>query len=167
MWLQSLFTDFFLGNHHATALFLGNLKPEDVATLTIEDPFTKELVEAWCRLNFICSPISFSSMSIWYNSYIRINRSPFFYKSWFVAGVTTVSNLFDETSSRFLTFEAFKEKYTVKAIFFNTTALWQQCWTRKRILSLTKRQTLNNLWGQLAYNILKKNYITYIDVLMC
>ena len=28
-----LFTDFFLENHHATALFLGNLKPEDVATL--------------------------------------------------------------------------------------------------------------------------------------
>ena len=37
---------FFLGNHDATALFLGNLKPEDVATLEIEDPYTKELVEA-------------------------------------------------------------------------------------------------------------------------
>ena len=48
-----LFTDFFLGNHHATALFLGNLKTEYVATLAIEDPFTKELVEAWCRLNLI------------------------------------------------------------------------------------------------------------------
>ena len=113
-----LFTDFILGNHHATALFLGNLKPEDVATLAIEDPFTKELVEAWCRLNLICNPISFSSMSIWYNSSIRINGKPFFfYKSWFVADVTTVSNLLDETSSRLLTFDAFKEKYTVKANF--------------------------------------------------
>ena len=57
----------------------GNLKPEDVATLAIEDPFTKELVEAWCRLSLICNPISFSSMSIWYNSSIRINGNPFFF----------------------------------------------------------------------------------------
>ena len=78
---RKLFTNCFLGNHHATALFLGNLKPEDVATLAIEDPFTKELVEAWCRLNLICNPISFSSMSIWYNSSIRINGNPFFTKA--------------------------------------------------------------------------------------
>ena len=50
---------FFLGNHDATALFSGNLKPEDVATLEIEDPYTKELVEAWCRLNFRGNTISF------------------------------------------------------------------------------------------------------------
>ena len=68
-----LFTDFFLGNRDATALFSGNLKPEDVATLEIEDPYTKELVEAWCHLNFRGNTISFSSMSIWYNSSIRIN----------------------------------------------------------------------------------------------
>ena len=50
--MEIIYESFFLGNHHATALFLGNSKPEDVATLEIEDPFTKELVEAWCLLNF-------------------------------------------------------------------------------------------------------------------
>ena len=73
-----LFTDFFLGNHDATALFSGNLKPEDVATLEIEDPYTKELVEAWGRLNFRGNTIPFSSMPIWYNSSIRISGKPFF-----------------------------------------------------------------------------------------
>ena len=57
-----LFTDFFLGNHDATALFSGNLKPEHVATLEIEDPYTKELVEAWCRLNFRGNTISFTNV---------------------------------------------------------------------------------------------------------
>ena len=154
-----LFTDFFLGNHHATALFLGNLKPEDVATLTIEDPFTKELVEAWCRLNFICNPISFSSMSLWYNSYIRINGNPFFYKSWFVAGVTTVSNLFDETSSRFLTFEAFKEKYTVKANFLQYHSVVTAVLNAKKNFVFNQTSNTEQLVGsknfcKLAYNIL-------------
>ena len=34
-----------------------------------------------------------------------------------MADVTTVSNLLDKTSSRFLTFEAFNDKYTIKANF--------------------------------------------------
>ena len=76
---MSLTTDFFLGNHDATALFLGNLKPEDIATLEIEDPYTKELVEAWCRINFRGNTISFSSMPIWYNYSIRINGKPFLF----------------------------------------------------------------------------------------
>ena len=67
----------FLRNHAATALFSGNLKPEDVATLEIEDPFTKELIESWCRLNFNHNPPPFSRMSIWCNSLIRINGKPF------------------------------------------------------------------------------------------
>ena len=97
---------FFLGNHDATALFSGSLKPEDVATLEIEDPYTKELVEAWCRLNFRGTTLPYA-----------LAGSPFFYKSWFVADVTKVSNHLYETSSRFLTFEAFEEKYTIKANF--------------------------------------------------
>ena len=72
---------FFLGNHDATALFLGNSKPEDVAALGTEDPYTEELVEAWCRLNFRGNTISFSSMPIWYNSSIRINGKIFFTKA--------------------------------------------------------------------------------------
>ena len=74
-----LLLDFFLHNHAATALFSGNLKPEDVATLEIEDPFTKELIESWCRLKFNHNPPSLSRMSIWYNSLIRINGKPVFY----------------------------------------------------------------------------------------
>ena len=85
--------------------------------MEIEDPFTKELLESWCRLNFHRNPPSFSLISIWYNSLIRVNGKLFFYKSWSAAGVNIVRNLLDETSSRFLTFEAFKEKHLVKVNF--------------------------------------------------
>ena len=152
-----LFTDFFLGNHDATALFSGNLKPEDVATLEIEDPYTKELVEAWCRLNFRGNTISFSSMPIWYNSFIRISGKPFFYKSWFVADVTKVSNLLDETSSRFLTFEAFKEKYTIKANFLQYHRVVAAVLNAKKNFVLNQKTNTEQLVGsknfcKLAYN---------------
>jgi len=154
-----LFTDFFLRNHHATALFSGNLKPEDVGSLEIEDSFTKELVKAWCRLNLNCNPISFSSMPIWYNSSIRINGNPFFDKSWFVAGVTTASNLLDETSSRFLTFEAFEEKYTVKANFLEYHSVVTAVLNAKKNLVFSQTSNTEQLVGsrnfcKLAYNIL-------------
>ena len=154
-----LFTDFFLGNHDATALFSGNLKPEDVATLEIEDPYTKELVEAWCRLNFRGNTISFSSMPIWYNSSIRISGKPFFYKSWFMADVTKVSNRLDETSSRFLTFEAFKEKYTIKANFLQYHSVVAAVLNAKKNFVLNQTTNTEQLVGsknfcKLAYNML-------------
>ena len=134
-----------------------NLKPEDVATLAIEDPFTKELVEAWCRLNLNCNPISFSNMPVWYNSSIRINGNPFLYKSWFAAGVTTVSNLLDETSSWFLTFEAFKEKYTVKANFLQYYSVVTAVLNAKNNFVLNQTSNTEQLVGskkfcKLAYN---------------
>ena len=112
-----LFLDFFLGNRVTTALFSGNLDPKDVASLEIEDPFTKELIEVWCRLNFSRSPPSLSHMPIWYNSLVRIEGKPLFYKNWYLAGIKKVSNLLDETSSKVLTFESFREKYSLKANF--------------------------------------------------
>ncbi|KAL9982771.1 hypothetical protein ACROYT_G004869 [Oculina patagonica] len=52
--------------------FSGYLDSKDVASLEIVDPFTKELIEVWCRLNFNRSPPSLSLMPIWYNSLVRI-----------------------------------------------------------------------------------------------
>ena len=40
-----LFLDFFLAKYNANPLITGNLNVNDAASLEIEDPFTKELVE--------------------------------------------------------------------------------------------------------------------------
>lgn len=61
-----------------------------------------------------------------------------------MAGVSTVSNLLDEISSRFLTFEAFKEKYTVKAKFLQYHRVVTAVLNAKNNLVFNQRQTLNN-----------------------
>ena len=133
--------------------FSGNLKVEDVASLEIDDPFTKELIEIWCLLNFKHNPSSFSHMSIWYNSLIRINGEPIFYKRWFVAGVNFVSNLLDETSSRFLTFEDFKKKYPVKVNFLEYHSLVTAVSSVKHISACSQMQNTKSLLGSKDFKL--------------
>ena len=81
----------------------------------------------------------------------------FFYKSLFVAGVTTVSNLHDETSSRFLTFEAFKENYTVKTNFLQYHSVVTALLNAKKNFVFNQTSNTEQLVGsknfcKLAYN---------------
>ena len=55
-------------------------------------------------------------MPIWYNSLIRINNKPFYYRNWSLADIRTVDHLLDK-DSKFLTFDTFKKKYSVKTNF--------------------------------------------------
>ena len=58
----------------------------------------------------------FSNISIWYNSFVRIDNKPIYYKSWHKAGINFQNDLLDENFN-FLTFDAFKERLTVKNNF--------------------------------------------------
>ena len=55
------------------------------------------------------------SLPLWYNSSIRIGNRPvfFFYKDWYVKGVTRVEHLWDNSTS-FLTWTDFQNKYNLK-----------------------------------------------------
>ena len=60
-----LFLDFFLAKYNANlVLITGNLNVADAASLEIDDPFTKELIEIWSRLKFKRQPSDFSSIPI-------------------------------------------------------------------------------------------------------
>ena len=69
-----------------------------------------------------------------------------------MAGVITISNLLDETSSRFLTFEAFKEKYTVKANFLQYHSVVTAVLNTKKnfVFNQTSNteQLVGSKWGQ-------------------
>ena len=52
-----LFLDFFLAKYNATLLITSNLNVNDAASLEIDDPFTKELIEIWSCLNFKKQPL--------------------------------------------------------------------------------------------------------------
>ena len=82
--------------------------------LKIKDPFfLKEIVEYWSDLNYSERNPDFESTCIWHNSLITIENKPFFYKSWFKAGVEYIKGLLDE-ASRFISFDVFVRKFKVK-----------------------------------------------------
>ena len=47
-----LFVEFSLTGHDINLLLQGNLNSDDVASLGIEEPFTKELIKTWSLMNF-------------------------------------------------------------------------------------------------------------------
>ena len=160
-----LFVDFFLAKYNANLLITGNLNVADAASLEIDDPVTKELIEIWSRLNFKRQPSDLSSIPIWYNSLVRIDNKPIYYKSWYKAGILFQNHLLDE-NLHFLTFDAFEEKYSVKINFLQYQSVVNAVSKMKSICTCSQAVTntveeQNNLLAstefcKLAYTILIK-----------
>ena len=112
----------------------------------IEDPFTKELVEIWSCLNFKKQPSDFSNIPIWYNSFVRIDNMPIYYKNWHKAGINFQNDLLDE-NLHFLTFDAFKEKFSVKTNFLQYQSVVSAVSEMKSICACTQAvtNTVNDL----------------------
>ena len=81
--------------------------------LNISDPFLAKTVEYWSNLNYREDNLNFPSSQIWLNSLIRIDNKPFFYKSWFHAGVKDVKDLLDDSNYNFLSYTAFITRYKI------------------------------------------------------
>ena len=111
-----LFVEFSLTGDDINTLLQGNLNSDDVASLRIEEPFTKELIETWSLLNFKKQLSNFGETPVWYNSLISIDNKPIHYRNWSLAGIYFVSDLLEE-DSQFLTFDTVKEKFPIKAHF--------------------------------------------------
>ena len=65
-------------------------------TLIPLPPFYKDIIKYWC-FSFFCSanvPSSISSQCFWYNSCLKIDKKPFFYKEFSNKNINYVSNLF-------------------------------------------------------------------------
>ena len=108
------FVNHYLEKHGGKLVFSANLKRQDTPLLNISDPFLAETVEYWSTLNYSEDNLNFPSSQIWLNSLIRIDNKPFFYKSWFHAGVKDVKDLLDDSNYNFLSYTAFITKYNIK-----------------------------------------------------
>ena len=137
-----LFLDFFLAKYNANLLITGNLNVNDAASLEIDDPFTKELIEIWSCLNFKKQPSDFSNIPIWYNSFVRIDNKPIYYKNWYKAGI----------NFHLLTFDAFKEKISVKTNFLQYQSIVSAVSKMKSICACTQAvtNTVKDLNNRLA-----------------
>lgn len=84
-----LFVDYYLQEYGDRVAFLTpfNLKPQDVSKLNLKDPFFREIIELWPIFNYRKKNLDFNSMVLCDNSLIRIEKRPFFYKSWLKARI--------------------------------------------------------------------------------
>ena len=80
----------------------------------LREPFLREIAEQWTNVNFTerKNP-DFNSSCIWHNSLIRIESRPFFYRTWFNAGVKVVGSLLDKEGN-FLSYNNFISKFNIK-----------------------------------------------------
>ena len=101
-------------------VFSGFLKKEDIVHLDFENPFYKEVLEAWFELSHQAAKtnevIDTSSHQIWLNSEIRIDKKPVFYSTWADKGVNNIKHIMDE-NNKFLSFQKFTEKYNIQTDF--------------------------------------------------
>ena len=71
--------------------------------LGISNPFVCEDLETWVELHFsdvaTISSANISDQIIWYNSLIRINDQPVFYKHWSSHGISKISHLLAENGT--------------------------------------------------------------------
>ena len=74
----------------------GNLNKKDSKS------FLREILTIWSEINFedkITSEEQFLDQCLWYNSLIRIDNRPIFYKEWFIKGITKVKHLKDDSNN--------------------------------------------------------------------
>ena len=86
-------------------LFSGFLKKEDIVHLDFENPFYKEVLEAWFELSHQAAKtnevIGTSSHQIWLNSEIRIDKKPVFHNTWADKGVNNIKHIMGENNKFF------------------------------------------------------------------
>ena len=108
-----LFFVHYLGKYGGKLLFRSNMKQQDSTLLNLKDPFLKEIVQYWTKFNYKDVNLDFDSTYIWYNSktitsiiwynpHIRIVNRPFFYRSWWSAGIKEIGDLLDNNQNIFL-----------------------------------------------------------------
>ena len=100
-----------------------NKKEVNYAFPKLCNSFWIDVLKAWAEYNFH-SPSNRSEIikqNIWFNSHITINNKILFYKTWFRAGITIMSDLINN-QGQFLVLEELKRKYDINIDFLNYLA---------------------------------------------
>ena len=106
-----------------------NIHSKDIPYIftNLHSIFWKEIVQIWCNFNF-AKPETLNDIKIqviWYNSCIRIQQKPIFYKQWYENGILTIADVLDDQGS-FLDFDGFCRKYpNVKTNFLTYLSVLQ------------------------------------------
>ena len=105
------FFDLELEKYGGEVTIPGNLDIKDSRNvIKVSDPFFKEILKIWSKVNYeemIISDYHFRTSPLWYNSLVRVENRPVFFKEWFLKGITKVEHLMGD-SGKFLSLTAFQ-----------------------------------------------------------
>ena len=149
-----------------------NLRIIDVhhLTQTIKYTFWKEVIEAWSQYNFQepQNELEIRKQNIWFNSFIKVDNQPIFYKQWYTNGIQTIEDLLHEDGS-FLTFEQLASKFNVRGnylIYYGLLSAIPVPWKHKLLHRVNTGNTnfRNNMDKLLAFRkVCKESYVIFLE----
>ena len=95
-------------------IFECNLNAKDAATYCSLTEFWGQVFMYWCEFNFHepQTNTAILQQKLWFNSHLRINNKPIFWKKWVTAGVTTVEDIINtEQDKSFKSLRSLRDQY--------------------------------------------------------
>ena len=138
---KSRFIDYYLKQLGGKLIFSCNLRKDDISHINISNEFLKELLEIWTEVHFIQSngleENDIKNQLIWYNSFIRVENKPIYYKNWAANGIIKIKDFLD--NGDILDFGKFQKKFNnLKAHYFAHKK------TAKSITTTIRKETRTN-----------------------
>jgi exonuclease III len=111
----------FLGKHHNKLIWKGNLHFKDVHKLKIQNAFLNDVLIAWCKVHYVRiedldDDNERKMQMLWYNSNIKINNGPVYYKAWYDKNIVFINDLLQD-SGRVHSCEYFRDTLHIKTHF--------------------------------------------------
>ena len=102
-----------------------NLDKRDLGSFCKPNEFWKCVMEAWCEYNFhtVDEINKMLHQRIWFNSHIRVNDKPIFYKTLMDKGIMEIMDIIDVNTNDFYTYEQLTQTFNVKIPFVDYFSL--------------------------------------------
>ena len=127
-WIQILHNDEHTANiayasisavvlHLKNLIWKCNLHQKDVKLFCPHNLFWKDVLEAWCSVNFDYSDGALDQI-LWCNSYVRVDNSPVFWEVPFKKGLVMLSQLF--SNNEWIGYDEAQRLYNLNFMQFNS-----------------------------------------------
>ena len=96
-----------------------NLAQHDFTSLFPKINFWVDVLKIWNELNYQepKNKAQVMNQMIWFNSHIKISKKPVFYKKWYEAGVVRISDLWNNDSNQWMSYDDFQRQHSLTTPF--------------------------------------------------
>ena len=121
--------------------------------LTIKSQFWRDVIRSWCIYNYkpIDESIQLTGEQLWFNSYIKINNKPIFYRPLYQAGIRHISDIIDNQGA-ILPADEILRKYDLShkylLIVNGIIAAVPQNWKTQLLTRYKRENVTNNLQSE-------------------